>query len=456
MKQTTHGHGGVALLILGRLQRGDEDVRQGKYPEAILEYEAVLRSQPEDARALRQLGIARLHEGELTQAYHFLLKAVALAPKDAQVRLALATISLVAGRADEAREEAGVVLEQEPGNLEARSLLSGSDSARAEPALKSAAAAAPPASDAVLALADFYVRIGRRNDARRVLRESIAKAPDYLPTRRRLANLALAEGDADESLSQLQVVLRRDSVDLDGLALRGAVRLARRETDAAIKDFQEVLRRAAWLTPAHYQLALARIQEGSVDSAKADLEDVVRLAPDFGAAVFQLADLNVQGGATAHTRSSRRPTSRGSSPPRRLPALAGYWSSLPRTPRHTTSWGWPSAPRRSRTRRARNSSPPSLWSPPTSSPRPSWSRWRSRRSVPMRHWTEPNHNWRPPRARRGCRCCSARSSWTGIRRAPRRRRSSRRSLWIRDGPMPIPFWVPSTPPRRDPIRPSRS
>ncbi len=105
------------------LERGDKYAAREQYREAILEYRNVLRLEPANARATKQLGLLHNQLGEFAQAFRFLLKAQELTPDDSEVRLKLGGIYLLGGKRDEAREEATSVLAKEPNNLDALALL---------------------------------------------------------------------------------------------------------------------------------------------------------------------------------------------------------------------------------------------------------------------------------------------------------------------------------------------
>src|SRR5215470_16670379 len=87
------------------LERGDKYVAREQYREAIVEYRNVLRFDPANARATRQLGLMHNQLGEYAQAFRFLLKAQELTPDDSEVRLKLGGIYLLGGRREQAREE---------------------------------------------------------------------------------------------------------------------------------------------------------------------------------------------------------------------------------------------------------------------------------------------------------------------------------------------------------------
>src|SRR6266849_6732500 len=125
MSRTARGWAG--LLIMGlfvvagcsrspeaqkarHLERGDKYAAREQYREAILEYRNVLRLDPANERAIRQVGISYYQLGELSQAFPYLLKAETLAPNAPDVRLKLGTIYLLGGKPDEARREVTFVL----------------------------------------------------------------------------------------------------------------------------------------------------------------------------------------------------------------------------------------------------------------------------------------------------------------------------------------------------------
>src|SRR5262249_28424649 len=105
------------------LERGDKYAAREQYQEAILEYRNVLRLDPANERAIRQLGISYYELGELSRAFPYLLKAEASAPDSLDVRLKLGTIYLLGGKPNEARREVAFVLAKDPKNLEGLALL---------------------------------------------------------------------------------------------------------------------------------------------------------------------------------------------------------------------------------------------------------------------------------------------------------------------------------------------
>src|SRR5262249_12049156 len=92
-----------------QLERGDRYAGQEKYREAVVEYRKVLRLDPDNQRAHRQLGLVYFHLRDLVQAERHLLRARDLDPNDLEARLTLGDVLILSRRPDEARKAAAVL-----------------------------------------------------------------------------------------------------------------------------------------------------------------------------------------------------------------------------------------------------------------------------------------------------------------------------------------------------------
>ena len=72
------------------LQQGNELTRAGEYAQAVEEYEAALKLEPENVDVLTNLGVVLYQLGQPSLAIESYNKAVALAPGDADIRSNLA------------------------------------------------------------------------------------------------------------------------------------------------------------------------------------------------------------------------------------------------------------------------------------------------------------------------------------------------------------------------------
>lgn len=155
-------------------------------------------------------------------------------------------------------------------------------------------------------LARFYLLLGQRSQAKRLLADIVAHNANELPARRLLTELRLVDRD-QETLQTLEPILQRDSADVEALVQRGRSRLATRDIAGATNDLQRALRVAPALAPIHYAMATASIErargskqkpqlDSAVSVAKSELEEAVELAKNYPEATFQLAELNIRFG----------------------------------------------------------------------------------------------------------------------------------------------------------------
>src|SRR3989454_5843068 len=213
------------------LERGDKYFSKAQYREALIEYANVLQLDQANARAIRQLALAHYQLGQVGQAFPYLVKAQELDPGDADIRLKLGSIYLVARQPATARQQVTGILAKDPKNLEALLLWAGAaitpqevdaairrldesqadhgdkarlhialaalyvrklETAKAERALQEAVAKEPKSLEAHTALGEFY--IGKRDvtQAEREYRAAAELAPVASPARLRLAEFYLS------------------------------------------------------------------------------------------------------------------------------------------------------------------------------------------------------------------------------------------------------------------------
>ncbi len=200
------------------LERGDAYLKEGKTREAIIEFLNVIQLDENNKDATARLARTLFDSGQFGPAFQYLQRAVEFNPDDLEARVRLATIHVFGGRLDEAREEAGYVLDREPKNLDALALFASTvategeiegamrrlDNARSDHAAKAkyhlaigalqlrkqdiagaevsfqeAARVEPDSADAHLALGTFY--LGKQQPAR--AKEEFDLAAEKAPVR---------------------------------------------------------------------------------------------------------------------------------------------------------------------------------------------------------------------------------------------------------------------------------
>src|SRR5437588_2148365 len=71
------------------LERGEKFYARKDYKDAVIEYRNVLRLEPANVEAIRNLGLAHYQAGELREAFPYLRKASQLEPQNDDVRVKL-------------------------------------------------------------------------------------------------------------------------------------------------------------------------------------------------------------------------------------------------------------------------------------------------------------------------------------------------------------------------------
>jgi len=266
------------------LSRGDEYFGQGRYKEALIEYQNVLRFNASDARAIERMGFSYHNLGDFRRAYPFLLKARQANPDDVNVTMKLAAIYLLAGKLDEARELAGSILEKDPNNLEALQVVA--VAARRQNEIADAAAgfeAARPALETRAAyhisLAELSVKSRDLAKAETQLKDAIERDTKSVQAHLMLASVYRAKGDRDAALGELKTAVGIDPVV-------GGARLHLVDFHASNNDFtaaKEVLKSAkdgeGDFLASRRRLAELAFIEGKADESLAILAEVFKKAP---------------------------------------------------------------------------------------------------------------------------------------------------------------------------------
>jgi tetratricopeptide (TPR) repeat protein len=102
-----------------RLQRIVDLKVEGRYDEAEREVTALLREEPDSARAHRELGLVFNFTGRFEESIEALQRAVELEPHYLEARIDLALAYSMLGMVEEARRELQAVLEEDPTNAAA-------------------------------------------------------------------------------------------------------------------------------------------------------------------------------------------------------------------------------------------------------------------------------------------------------------------------------------------------
>jgi tetratricopeptide (TPR) repeat protein len=177
------------------------------------------------------------------------------------------------------------------------------DLKKANQELKTASDLSPLHSFRRLRYVDFKLQTGAVAEAKTILEEIAAKAPDDLSPRVYLMRLACGERRDEDCAARIQRILAQDATNYDALLLRGELDLAKNEPAKALREFKQLSISYPRSPQVQYLLAIAYLQNSQ--DAKAVLDAVnslvlaVSLDPHFDEATLKLAELRIRSGQYA-------------------------------------------------------------------------------------------------------------------------------------------------------------
>lgn len=178
-----------------RFQNGVDRLNQGRASAAVKEFSTALAIEPSHEAARQALVAVRLERSELDDAERLLTEGMALSPSNAQFATVLARIRVERGDYDGAAELLIRTNEAGAADVEHQLLLGTvlqrlRRDSEAIGAFENAARLAEPAPPTLVSMAMSYENLGRRGDALRAYRQSIAAGAS--PTLRSYAESRIA------------------------------------------------------------------------------------------------------------------------------------------------------------------------------------------------------------------------------------------------------------------------
>lgn len=255
---------------------GDHRFQQEKYAEAIIEYGRALQIDPQFADAHYKLAQCYLKQNLWAGAYQELLRTVNLRPDDWAAQLDLGKLLLSAGKGEQAKVRANILLKGSPKNLEAQILLSDADTLlgnskdaveeareavriapdnanaylnlglvlarsdehpEAEENLKKAQQLAPEDAGPLMTLGTYYERQGRWQDAEGQFQKAIQVAAKNPVPRAALADLYRSEGKEDQAVKVLTDAKLQLSDDPNAYRLLGDFYVRQGNTTQSLAEF---------------------------------------------------------------------------------------------------------------------------------------------------------------------------------------------------------------------------
>ena len=316
--------------------------RNGRLADAERLCQEVLAGQPENAEALRAIGIIAFQSGNLAAAESYLRRAVTHHPDDARAHnnlggvfqsngrhadaeaafqraldcdplLADAHFNLglhhhQAGRTAEAAGHYRRTLDLEPGMAEARQNLARLDEQKA------AAFASTTPSAAEREAADLY-RQGHLEEALAVCRQILETHPDHVEALNFAAAVALEMDDTLQAIAYLKTALGRQPTYVDARVNLGNALRKQDNMSAAIEEYERAIEIEPNHAAAHANLGNALHRSGKSDQAADSYRRSVELNPGLASAYNDLGtvlqELDDNDGAIAAYRRAGEATAGG-------------------------------------------------------------------------------------------------------------------------------------------------
>jgi tetratricopeptide (TPR) repeat protein len=284
-----------ALVLLGNALAGLRELA-----DAVAVAERASELSPNRAGIYTNLGALRLANGDRELAEEAFKKAVAIGGTTLSPRLALSNFYRACGRVADAeralREALAIVPRDADVNRRLGALLiEASRGGEAEPYFKTAAAVLTD-TPSQLALADYYITVGRPADALAVLTRVASDPKTLVIAKTRMAVVQMGSGLHAEAYKTIDEILAKSPKDSAVMALKAQLLLADYRLDEALA----MVKAAVTLDPRSGTVQLTR---GRVLRARGELEDarkalnealdLDRLGVGLDAAI-ELANLHMQ------------------------------------------------------------------------------------------------------------------------------------------------------------------
>jgi pilus assembly protein FimV len=221
------------------LDAAQKYLQQGKLPQAIAEYQQILKNEPKDQVTLMTLGDLFVRQGETFQALEYFERLAKIFLNDGFTTKAIAIYKKVAKLAPE---------ESRPMERLAELYVQQGVLSEARPIY--------------LQLAEVHLKAGRQPQAAVLLRKLLEAEPDNLRVQTRLAELHLSMGQQKEAIETFHGAMQRV---LDQGDHAEAIRLA----DRILK-----------LDPAHQATFLLKVRALSASGKSADAANLLESLPD--------------------------------------------------------------------------------------------------------------------------------------------------------------------------------
>ncbi len=270
---------------------------------AIAAFEKAVSLDPNRSATYADLGQAQMGGGNRAAAEAAFRKAIEIDPKSAHAHLSLSNFLWATGDLEQAQQELRRALELEPNNLVANRAMAmfymvTNKPEAAEPHLKTVSAGTPGA-DAKYFLAEYYLRLGRVDDARATLTPLLANTDSFVGASVRLARVEVVAKKNADAHRVLETVLAREPKNAEALITLGRLHLTEGNTINALSTLQTAVEANPRSVDAQLALAQTYGLRGSIKEATTAYNDALKLDAGNLEGRLGLARLHINNGQPA-------------------------------------------------------------------------------------------------------------------------------------------------------------
>ena len=287
-----------AQVLIAHAMAGLKD-----WERAVEAFEKAVVIDPHRSATYSELGAAQVSRGDVVAAETAFRKAVELDPKSSRALVGLANFVWSKGDAEECEVLLKRALEADPKNIIvnrglASFYMTRNQAVEAEPYLKTVAEVTP-GPEAKYALAEYYLRLRRSDEARAVIAPFLGDHRTYVGSSLRLAHLEMVADNKAEAHRILDGVLTREPKNAEALLLRGQLFLSENNTNNALSALEGAAVANPTLIAPQLALAQTHTLRGSVKDAIKAYYDALKIDGNNGVARIGLANLQIASGQAA-------------------------------------------------------------------------------------------------------------------------------------------------------------
>jgi len=269
---TIRGHRMLAVALVNEMAKAQLVSPGEAWPDAVVEKVTRLVEGRIDRRkhgyAMRNVAQVMSWAGKTEDAYDAAVRAVEMAPKDAEANYLLASLAQNLGKADQAIRHYQILLRS---NLDP--------------------AAAPYLANAHHSYGSILAWQGKFDLAARHLRKALALKPDYPQAAKKLSEVLLEHGRrliragrAAQGLQMLRDLVRSHGDSAEARDAMGGALLNLGRAPEAIAEFRKAIALDATCAAAHNNLGVALGGQGNLKDAETCFRRALEIRPDYRSA----------------------------------------------------------------------------------------------------------------------------------------------------------------------------